>query len=92
MNSDNTRKPHSISLYNREKAEITGITEVESFHDTEILLACPFGDISIEGENLKIDSFSVESGKIIILGTVSGLFYFDKIKASGKGLFARKAK
>lgn len=92
MTAENTRKPHSICVYNRERAEITGISEVESFHDTEILLSCPHGDISVEGENLKIDSFSVESGKIIILGAVSAVAYFDRVQALRKGLFARKAR
>ncbi len=92
MNADNTRNSHSVLLCNREKAELTGITDVQSFHDTEILLSSPYGDISVEGNNLKIDSFSVESGRITILGSVSGLFYFDKANASGKGFFARKSK
>ena len=92
MNTDSVRKNHSVSIFNRDRAELAGVTEVESFHDSEILLSSSFGDISVEGENLKIDSFSVESGKIVILGNIRGLFYFDKSRNSGKGLFSRKAK
>ena len=92
MNTDNTRSSHCIAISNREKAEFTGITDVMSFHETEILLSCPMGDISVEGENLKIDSFSVESGKLVILGMLSGVFYFDKLKTREKGIFFRKSK
>ena len=92
MNTDNSRNAHCVVISNREKAEFTGITDVASFHETEILLSCPMGDISVEGENLKIDSFSVESGKLIILGTLSGLYYFDRAKAREKGFLFRKSK
>ena len=92
MNTDNIRNAHCVVISNREKAEFTGITDVTSFHETEILLTCPLGDISVEGENLKIDSFSVESGKLIILGSLSGLYYIDRARTREKGFLFRKAK
>lgn len=91
MNTEGTHQSHSAFLYDRKKAELSGITEVESFHDSGIILASSLGEISIEGEELKIDSFSVESGKISISGHINGLFYYEKVKARG-GLFSRHTK
>ena len=52
MNRDEVCPPHNVCLYDRARAELSGISEVESFHDEGILLIAPFGEVSIEGENL----------------------------------------
>lgn len=85
---------HSVWIQQQKHAELTGISEVESFHETEIDLLYVNGAIAVEGENLKIESFSVESGKISIDGKITGIFYYAKNSRSpGRiGLFARRAK
>ena len=83
---------HHICIYNRKTADLSGITEVENFCETEINLRSPNGDITVEGENLKIESFSVESGKLCIAGDISGVFYYEKFRSAKGGLFARRAK
>jgi len=91
MNTESVKQPHSIFLTDRKKAEITGILEVESFQDSCIILSSSLGELSIEGEELKIDSFSVDSGKIIVTGSISGLFYYENTKPHS-GLFGRRGK
>ena len=92
MNRDETRLPHNVCLYDRERAELSGIDQVESFHESGILLRAPFGEISIEGEDLKIDQFSVETGKICITGKITGVLYYEKNRTLKGGLFSRRAK
>ena len=92
MNTDTIQKSHSAVLLDRKRAELTGIAEVESFHEAEIYLLGAYGEISVEGENLKIDSFSVDSGKICISGKINGLFYYDKSNPGRKSIFARREK
>lgn len=86
---------HSVAIQNCMHAELTGISEVESFHETEIDLLFENGAVSIEGENLKIESFSVESGKISIDGKITGVYYYEKTGKTQKdrgGLFSRRTK
>ncbi len=86
---------HSVTIQERRHAELTGISEVESFQETGIDLLCESGAIAIEGENLKIESFSVESGRISIDGKITGIFYYEKAgksPANRGGLFARREK
>lgn len=92
MNREDGHKPHNVCIYDCARAELSGISEVESFHDNEILLASSHGEISIEGECLKIDNFSVETGKICVLGKITGLLYYEKRPVSKSGLFTRRAK
>ena len=79
---------HSILIQNRETAEITGILDVESYQEMGILLNSAQGEIAIDGSELKIESFSVESGRICITGRISGLYYNNQEKKRG-GLFSR---
>jgi hypothetical protein len=67
---------------------MSGISEVEEFQDTEIIVVADEGNISIEGEGLRIDSFSSETKNIIISGKITGFFYYDKCLRT-TGLFSR---
>ena len=92
MNRDDMHPPHSVCIYDCARAELCGISEVKSFHEEEVLLLSSYGEISIEGECLKIDNFSVESGKISITGKVTGLLYFEKHSVAKNSIFARRTK
>lgn len=85
-------KEHKVFLSERERAEISGIEYVESYDPTGIVCLSSLGILSIEGENLKIDSFSVDSGKLTVSGTVDGLFYSSKTKETRSGFFGKKSK
>ena len=76
--NDQTIHPHSVFIQDRSRAELTGICEVESFNETGVELISHDGAIVIEGESLKIDQFSVETGKISVIGRISGIFYYEK--------------
>lgn len=94
MNDEKTR-PHSVFIQDRSRAELTGICEVESFNETGIDLLSNDGAVVIEGEKLKIDQFSVETGKISIIGRITGIFYYEKQEKSALkrgGLFTHRAK
>lgn len=86
---------HSVIIRDRKRAELSGICEVENFNDTEIDLLSLSGAVVIEGDSLKIESFSVETGKIEIIGSITGLYYYEKTdkSATRRGtLFARRQK
>ena len=57
---------------------MSGITDVAGFSDTTVELSVADGSIDVDGENLKIESFSASTGKIQISGTVSSIGYYGK--------------
>ena len=76
-----TGKEHreqNIFLYDRQKLEMTGVTDVLSFSDTSLEMSLEDGCIAVDGENLKIESFSSGSGKLLVSGKVSDISYFGK--------------
>lgn len=66
-----------VCLFSRERMELSGIEEVESFTDEVITASSILGMIGIEGKNLKIESFSAESGNLKITGSIDSLYYYN---------------
>lgn len=69
--------------------ELTGITDVESFSDSSVIAVSTLGDISVDGEQLKVESFSADSGKLIINGKFDGVCYFGR-QSRKRRLFSSK--
>ena len=67
--------PHKLSLNDRKILTVTGVTEVGSFDENSVTLATCQGELTVEGENLKLKNMSAELGQATIEGTVSGLYY-----------------
>ena len=69
---------HDVLIKSRKRMEMTGVSDVSSFDETEIIVLTSGSDVSIEGENLKIERFNSENGELVLNGTITGLFYYNK--------------
>ena len=78
---------HDVILKSRKKLEMTGINDVTSYDENEIIVQNDSSSLSIEGENLKIERFDSEKGELIVNGIVNGIFYFGKESKKKKALF-----
>ncbi len=85
---ENTRE-QNIFLSDRKILEITGVCDVSSLSEDEVEMSLADGALSVEGKELKIDSFSSETGKIRIVGEVAAITYFDRSPLR-RGLFRKK--
>lgn len=88
-NEKKDQREQNIFLYNRQKLEMTGVTDVLSFSDTEIEMSLDDGCVAVDGEGLKIESFSAGSGKLSVSGKVSAISYFGKSPVK-QGFFSKK--
>jgi len=70
-------KSHNIIVENRRKIVITGVKDVESFNESDIIIVTHSGGLRIKGRNLEIGKVSVESGDLEMTGTVTSLHYSD---------------
>ena len=58
-----------------------------------ITVSSSLGMIAVEGHGMKIESFSVESGKIVINGEIDSMCYYsEKNSGSKKGFWSRLMK
>lgn len=79
------QKEHTLTLINRSEMTLSGVSEVVSFSDSEIVLKTSYGDILIRGNGLNIGKLNTDTGELVISGTVAFIKY-TKGKNNG-GLF-----
>jgi sporulation protein YabP len=84
MNEKEERKPHSISIDNRNKCVMSGITKVVSATDSCISLQTTLGALTINGTGLKLTSYSETSGALSMQGEITALKYGNKTSAFKK--------
>ena len=68
---------------------MNGVSGVLSFDDGEIALETRDGRVTVEGEALKIESLSRETGDIVIVGSVTGIFTTPAKSEGNRGFFGR---
>lgn len=82
----------NVSLEGRTRMELSGVSDVESFTDTSVIAETTLGCISIDGEQLKIESFSADTGRLIVVGKFDGFCYFGKESKKRGFFFSREGK
>ena len=85
----NTGSAHSVSMSDRKKLELTGVTEVVSFDDLSVVLKTVCGELAVDGEGLRISTLDTAHGTLNIGGNIQALSYFDKKKENKKGVFGK---
>lgn len=86
----NTGRFHNIILENRNQLSASGIEDVDSFDESSISMFTELGVLTVRGEDLHINKFSIETGELSIEGNIFGLAYSDDSgKKSGGGFFAK---
>lgn len=78
MEEKKTSQPHSLTLKNRQEGTVTGVRYIQSFNESEILLATEAGKMAIKGEGLHVKRLNLEKGEADIQGKVNGITYLSK--------------
>ena len=64
-----------LSVENRKKLILTGVIEVISFNEEQIILNTNLGTLNIKGQGLKMNKLDVQNGDVIIIGTINSCIY-----------------
>ncbi|MGN1421219.1 MAG: sporulation protein YabP [Eubacterium sp.] len=73
---------HTLNLTNRETLSLTGISDVDSFNEEEILAVCSCGELSIKGDMLHIEELNLENGILTVSGKIVSLTYSEKFSST----------
>ena len=68
-------KTHIIHIENRQFISITGVNDVESFNENEVILSTEFGELHVDGNGLHITKLSLDEGQVIIEGEIIAFDY-----------------
>ena len=87
QNSEKTKK-HTLVMNERASAEISGVSEVESFDDQCVVLSTVCGGLTLEGEGLRSGTLDIARGVVEVSGKIGAVVYNDKAPAK-RGFRAR---
>ncbi len=82
-------KAHAITLENRQRAALTGVSDVLSFNEQEVILVTEGGDITLIGDGLHIARLNLDEGQLVVEGEIAGIEYSDAPQQRRGGLWAR---
>lgn len=75
MAEQNFQLPHKLTLDERQRLTMTGVTEVVSFDDTAVVLHTALGTLEVQGQELKLKTLSLDGGQVAVDGHISALYY-----------------
>lgn len=67
--------PHRLTLAERSKLTVTGVTEVISFEENQVMLQTGLGTLTVQGSQLQLKTLSLEGGQVEVEGTIAALSY-----------------
>ncbi|EHI97071.1 MULTISPECIES: sporulation protein YabP [unclassified Clostridium] len=80
----------NLILENRKKLALSGVIEVISFDEQKIDLTTNLGNLTIKGEELKMNKLDVQNGDVTIAGNIASIVYNGKIsKKSNESIISR---
>lgn len=75
MEDFNKTRMTNISLSNRKDCTLCGVSDVLSFDLHEVVLDTEQGMLKIGGEDLHVNSLSLEKGEVTMEGRIDSLIY-----------------
>lgn len=79
-----------LHVENRKKLTLSGVIEVISFNEEQIVLNTNLGTLNIKGKGLKMNKLDVQNGDVIIIGMINSFIYINnEIKKQKESLISR---
>ena len=85
-----SEKRHSLSLKNREKLSLDGVSEVLSFDEGAVLLKTALGRVTVEGDGLHVTKLLLDCGEVNIEGNIRAILYDEERENSRFGFFRHR--
>ena len=90
MSEIKVEKTHSFTVSSRESMDIFGVREVISFDESNVTLMTFDGEMSIDGEGLRVGVLDTDSGRVLLSGKINSVYYFDDERDSkSHGFFGK---
>ena len=75
MVEDTMQLPHALTLDDRSRLSMTGVSEVVSFDENAVVVNTSTGTLSIHGQQLQLKQLSPDGGRVAVNGKISALVY-----------------
>jgi len=84
---EETRLAHRLTLNERRQLTMTGVTEVVSFEDTQVVLQTSLGTLVVQGKELQLKTLSQEGGQVAVEGHIAAFLYEEPRQSGWRSLF-----
>lgn len=84
--------PHNVIMEDRKKLTVSGVSDVDSFDDTTVVIYTDMGELTVKGDNLHISGLSIETGDMTLTGNIYGMMYTDDNRRKGGSFLSRLLK
>lgn len=84
-------RAHACWLENRSAASLTGVREVVSFDENQVVVDTDMGLLTIKGKELHVSRLTVEKGELEVDGQVDSLAYSsnEAYRKAGQSILTR---
>lgn len=84
-------RPHTCLLQDRTNVSLTGVREVVSFDENQVVMDTDQGLLTLKGKELHVSRLTVERGELDVEGTVDSMVYSsnEAYRKAGQSVFAR---
>lgn len=79
---------HTLCLTGRERAVITGVSDVDCFNEQLVVLLTDAGQMTVTGEGLHVENLNLKDGQLVIEGEVASIEYASRPRREG-GVLSR---
>ena len=76
----NREMPHTVILEGREKLSVSGVVDVQSFDEEQVLLETVRGMLVVRGQGLHVERLQLEAGELIVQGEIGLMEYDDSVQ------------
>ncbi|MBE7718080.1 sporulation protein YabP [Lacrimispora indolis] len=86
-----TIRPHRLTIENRASGTMTGIREVVSFDENQVVLDTDMGLLTLKGKELHVSRLTLEKGEVDLNGNIESLTYSsnEALRRSGESMLSR---
>lgn len=89
MNGQTDKQEHEFCVKMRKEMRLTGVRDIDSFDEGCAVLQTTAGELTVEGNELKIGILDTERGIVTISGKINGLFYSSEKVQEKRGIISK---
>ncbi|MCI9147167.1 MAG: sporulation protein YabP [Hungatella sp.] len=91
MEEKTVTRPHRLMMQDRSVLSVSGIRDVVSFDENQIIVDTDMGLLTMKGKDLHVSRLTLEKGEVDVDGTLDSLVYSsnESFRKSGESLFNR---
>ncbi len=79
------KRAHKLILNNRRSCNLTGVNDVLSFDENEIILETEQGMLMIKGNELHVNRLTLDKGEVDVDGRIDSFTYSEQAGMGNKG-------